>query len=483
MSSFLDMARGAYSRLPPCARARLGHLAQLVPERAKWGPRYRQWRERIDSARADPALAGEHRNRARLAVVSAALDRSRYYAGALAPLLGPSRPVERLLEPDRWSEIPVISSADVRMHAADMCTCPIETLDVGSTGGTSGNPVKFYLDKGRSPIEYAFVHDAWSRAGFRAGDLRCVFRGVELDRSDEPHMQYDRGLAELRCSVFHLDDETMRGYREQICALGIRFVHGYPSAIAIFAEFLVRTGGQLPQVEGVFPTSERLYASQLEIIAQAFVGARIVPFYGLSEKNVFACARVDDPDVYDLDPLYGYAELLDQHGAPVTVVGERGRLVSTGLIFHGMPFIRYDTGDTAELVALPDVGNGYRLAVRGITPKHGTEFLLGSSGALIGVKGIISNLQGTAYGIREYQFYQDTRGEVLVRIVPLADETADFSAYRDLLARKMAGELRVSVEVVDHIALTGRGKRKLVEQRLDLTHAGTDLQGRRALIF
>ena len=82
-----------------------------------------------------------------------------------------------------------------------------------------------------------------------------------------------------------------------------------------------------------------------------------------------------------------------------------------------MPFIRYDTGDSAKLVALPNAANGYCLTVRGITPKHGTEYLMGRSGTLIAIKGIISNLQGTAYGIREYQFYQDTPGEAVVRLV------------------------------------------------------------------
>jgi len=46
-------------------------------------------------------------------------------------------------------------------------------------------------------------------------------------------MQYDQALAELRCSVFHLTDETMRGYYEAIRARGIRYIHGYPSAIAV----------------------------------------------------------------------------------------------------------------------------------------------------------------------------------------------------------------------------------------------------------
>jgi phenylacetate-CoA ligase len=135
-----------------------------------------------------------------------------------------------------------------------------------------------------------------------------------------------------------------------------------------------------------------------------------------------------------------------------------------------MPFIRYDTGDTGELVELPGANEGY-LAVRGITPKHGTEYFIGRSGALIAIKGIISNLQGTAYGIREYQFYQDTPGEAVVRIVPSSPGAADFTRYRELLDRKAAGELKTTVEVVEAIPVTQRGKRKLIDQRLDVSGA------------
>ena len=189
----------------------------------------------------------------------------------------------------------------------------------------------------------------------------------------------------------------------------------------------------------------------------------------MSEKAAFACARGDDPDTFEFDPLYGYTELLDDKDVPVRARGEYGRIIATGLLFPGMPFIRYDTGDRAQLVAAPDASNGYRLTVRDIAPKHGIEYLLGRSGALIGIKGIISNLQGTAYGIREYQFYQDEPGEAAIRIVPLASDATDFSGYRDLLNRKAAGELHFTVHVVDQIPTTPRGKRKFVEQHLDLS--------------
>jgi len=481
MNNLLDIARGAYSRLPPQTRSTLASFLRFIPEDLKWGSSYRAWRAVLTEARSDPAIARQRQDRARLAMVTAAARGSRYYRALFEDIFGRGFEPAHLLADIDWTRIPVLSSESVVAHARDMCTRPPETLDTGSTGGSSGTPVKFYLDRNRSPIEYAFVHEAWSRAGFHAGDPRCVFRGVELSNTDETHMQYDPALAELRCSVFHMTDATMRGYYDAIVNRGIRFIHGYPSAIAIFAAYLLRAGlAPLAQIAGVFPTSERFSADQHDIVRQAFARATLVPFYGLSEKVAFACALPDDPDVFAFDPLYGYTELVDDSGALVVTPGASGRIVSTGLLFPGMPFIRYDTGDSAQLVETPRASNGYRLTLRGITPKHGTEYLLGRSGSLIAVKGIISNLQGTAYGIREYQFYQDTPGEAVVRLVPLSGAT-DFSSYRELINRKLAGELRMAVEIVDRIATTPRGKRKFIDQRLDLKHAlASQQQGRAA---
>jgi phenylacetate-coenzyme A ligase PaaK-like adenylate-forming protein len=481
MNQLIDIARGAYSRLPPRTRAKLASFLRFVPEDIKWGPSYRAWRAQLTAARDNPALIKEQRTRARLAMVEAA-QRSPYYRALFAELFGAGYAAEHLLDDANWARIPILTGAAVVAHARDMCTRPAEDLDTGSTGGSSGQPVKFYLDPNRSPIEYAFVHDAWSRAGFRAGDARCVFRGLELSSTDASHMEYDPALAELRCSVFHLTDTTMRGYHDAIVGRGIRFIHGYPSAIAIFSAYLVRTGlAPLSQIAGVFLTSERFDTAQQDVVRQAFERATLVPFYGLSEKVAFATALTDDPDVFEFEPLYGYTELLDEHAAPVVTAGASGRIVSTGLLFPGMPFIRYDTGDTAELVALPEAANGYRLRVRGIRPKHATEYLVGRSGSLIAIKGVISNLQGTAYGIQEYQFYQDTPGEAVVRLVPLSPGATNFSSYRDLLNRKLAGELRVAVEIVDRIPMTPRGKRKFIDQRLDLSGRQTELRtGREA---
>ena len=69
--------------------------------------------------------------------------------------------------------------------------------------------------------------------------------------------------------------------------------------------------------------------------------------------------------------------------------------------------------------------------------------------------------------------------KLLFALCPLSGAT-DFSSYRELINRKLAGELRMAVEIVDRIAMTPRGKRKFINQRLDLKHALANLQQGRA---
>ncbi len=465
----LDVARGAYARMPARARGWIGPILRVAPASLRYGATYEAWRRRIAQARRDPGEALAAQGRAAVEVVRAAHAGSAAWRAILDEALGVGFDPGALRDDAEWRRIPVLTAERVTELGEALCAVPPGSLDPCSTGGTSGRPTRFWLDRNRSPVEYAFVHEAWSRAGYRTGDARCVLRSTEIQGgAGDVRMQFDAGLAELRCSVFHLTEETMRLYAAEIRRRRIRYLHGYASAIAIFADFARRAGlADDLHLRGVFPISERLYDHSRAAIARAFPDAVIVPFYGLSEKVAFATESADAPDTYAFDPLYGRTELLDAAGEPVTRPGATGRVVSTGLLFRGMPLIRYDTGDEAELVAPPGPENGHRLTVRRIRSRKATEFLVTKAGGLVPLAGLISNADEMV-ALREFQFVQDVPGQATLRAVPLSDAQVDLTAYADVLTRKAGGGLVVRAEIVDALPLSPRGTRKFIDQRLDL---------------
>ncbi len=467
MAQILDVARGAYAKLPFGARARIGAVLKHLPAGLRYGGTYRAWRRTLATTRGDSTRIKAMQDAARIAIVREAFEKSARYRAELSGVFGTGFDPASVLDPAVWSRIPLLTPEAVSDYREALCTVPSATLSSGSTGGTSGKPVRFFLDRNRSPIEYAFVFDAWARVGYREGDWRAVFRGVEvLDAA----MERDEALAELRFAIFNLTDEVMTGIHRAIDDSGIVYLHGYPSAIGMFASFLMRSGrGPMPQIRAVMLMGERLYPNYRAMIEQAFPNAELVPFFGLSEKCAFAVEVPGKPDTYDFEPLYGFTELLDAHDRPVTRPGQRGRLVTTGLLFKGMPFIRYDTRDEATLIDAPSAANGWRLRVERIVPRRGHEFLVSHDGSLIPILALL--VFGTEMdAIREFQFAQEVPGKALIRIVrPKDGPEPDVGPFIDLCRRKSGGRIDLVHEFVDALPTSPRAKRRFIDQRLDIS--------------
>jgi phenylacetate-CoA ligase len=219
---------------------------------------------------------------------------------------------------------------------------------------------------------------------------------------------------------------------------------------------------------GVISISESLLQHQRQLIKKAFPGAAVMAHYGMSEKVAYAGELPRLPDHYEFEPLYGHTELLDDEGRSVTTPGHIGRIVATGFLSEGMPFVRYDTGDMAELVRLPSPENCFRLRVRGIRSRWGQEFLVARSGALMSIASI--NVHSPIYArIREFQFFQDTPGEATVRVVPLDGYAErDIRPFVEEIQRKVGAGVSFRLELCDAIAANTRGKRPFIEQKLSI---------------
>lgn len=468
----LNRLRTAYVHLPPPARNVLSRVLALVPIRYRYGRTYFQYRAFIARADTDPDFVARWR-RQHLGALLEAARRSRYWSAVLEAngLAGASvEAFEAGLE-----RLPILTKDDVRAHLTDLLSRPASSLDQVSTSGSSGTPLVTYLDRGRSAKEWAFVQASWARAGFAPDDVRAVFRGIHLGDVDAKPWEFEPSLRELRLSPFHLTDAWMQRYCALIRQHRATFLHGYPSAIGIFSNFVLRTDQRADQravreqVRGVLCASEALLPHQRELMARAFPNARITSFYGMSEKVLFASGDPDDPGAFDMSPLYGVAELVDDEGRRVVEPGRRGRIVGSGLLFHGMPLIRYDTGDAATLVEPATERNGFRMRVRDIVGRRSQEFLVGRGGELISMTAI--NIHSPAYArMRAFQFSQTEPGRAVLNVVPAPGcAREDVQPFLDEISAKIGASLSFEIVVTDALRQNSRGKTKFIEQKIDLS--------------
>jgi phenylacetate-CoA ligase len=468
--SLMDVARGAYVRSPAILRRSLAPLVALVPTELKFGSVYRRWRVDIARSASEPSFASA-RHRDSLANLLQKAQQSPFHARRIRDAFGASFDPEAL-DIEDIRRLPILRKSDLAAAGDSVLAVPRSQVDDGDTSGSNGErPFAFFLDKDRSAREIAFVNHVWSRTGYSEADARVVLRGFGTKGLDGKLTEWEPALRELRLAVFPLTIEDAAAYLDLIDRHEVRYLYGYPSAIDVFCRHLLRLG-RTPRLpfKGILPISEPMYPHQRATIAETFGPVPVANFYGLSEKALFASELPGDDGTYEFEPLYGLAELVDDNGNLITEPGVEGRLIGTGFISTGMPFIRYDTEDRATLVRLPTAQNGYRMRVRNIMPRRKPNYLVDGEGNRVVTIDFTPDSPRFFTGISEYQFFQEVPGEVSIRYIPSpGGSPEEAERVRADLQHRTHDRIRFTLERVESLCTGRSGKRAFIDQRLDLT--------------
>ncbi len=471
--------RDAWERTGRFLQHRAARALALVPPEIWLGRRFRtalEWVRRSDTWSRDEAAAWQlHKVRQ---IISLAYERSPYYRKVFRNIGFEPGDLKGL---DDLLGLPLIDADTIREHLHSMCTKfphPYNA-DVISTGGTGGRPLRFYIDRDRSPLEYAYLLASWQRAGYRLRMPLAVLRGRTV-HDVEPgfYHAYDPLLRQHCYSTFHLNDENMARYLDHMRGLGPCFLHVYPSTAAALARFVLRSGiNAPPNISGLIAESEIVYPEQRELVERVF-GCRYFSCYGHTEKVVLA-SECEHSTHYHVWPGYGYCELVDQEGRPISLPGQRGEIVGTGFINTVVPFIRYRTGDFATFVADRCAACGRQHLLLEAVQGHRTqEVLVASDGALIPWTAINTH-DATFSHVHQFQFYQDTPGRAVLNVGPGKGFSGDDQRRLEAsLARKLNGRVHLTVRLCNDVRQTSAGKGIYVDQRIAVTPSATALADR-----
>jgi phenylacetate-CoA ligase len=462
----LDTMRTQYLRLPSSVKAAIAPALRIIPFSARFGRTYKKIREDIARSETDAQFVQQYQLSALRQLVHRASSRSAHFSPLIRARLG------SIFDPstftiDDLSALPILTKAEIIEKPASFLIADAGDYDVRSTSGSSGRPpAKIYLDRGRSVREMAFLHHIWSRIGYRLGDGRAVLRDYTGHTAREKRTwRYDPSLRELWLSPFQLNEATIDQYLELFHRYEIRFLYSYPSALSIVARQALRRQWKPPRcLRGILAGSESLFSHQHRLIEKCF-GVPVMGHYGMSERVAIAGEIVASPETYELEPLYGVVELVDDDGEPVTIPGRRGRLISTGLFSQAMALIRYDTGDRATLVRSATSKNQFRMRVCDIRSKWNQEIVVGYDGQKIPVTSLDPE---NYFGIlKEYQYVQSIPGRAVFRVVPCAGVTkAEVDTAVKAFRERVRGVIDFELEIVPDIPVGLTGKRNFVLQEI-----------------
>lgn len=213
----------------------------------------------------------------------------------------------------------------------------------GTTGGTSGKPLRLLTPRNRYIVEQNTMNALWENIGWK-GHIRGVIRNAHLGSTEI--YQVNPLKKEIIFDGFRTDMSYYEKVYNVLKKLNIQYIHAYPSSAYQFSLFLKKTKKPVGFIKGFLCGSESLTSLQEKIIKDE-LGIPVYNWYGHSEKLILG-GPCKGNDAIHIEPSYGFFELVDKKGNEIEKVGQIGEIVGTSLHNMYMPFMRYMTGDFAE---------------------------------------------------------------------------------------------------------------------------------------
>ena len=226
-------------------------------------------------------------------------------------------------------KVPTLTKSDIRDYADEF-----KGRYKINTGGTSGEPFSFWIDRAAWAREWAHMHYVWELKGYSYRDLKVTMRGKNLG---EKLYVYNPIHNEFVINTYLSPELLKVAVLEIFSKYPVKYIHGYPSAIyAVFSGIeKLLTRSQKASISAVvracFLGSEYPHPQFVDYLKHVW-GFDYISWYGHSEMCILAY-DAESKNEYRPFLTYGYTEVEDGH------------LIGTSYHNDAMPLIRYDTGD------------------------------------------------------------------------------------------------------------------------------------------
>lgn len=367
--------------------------------------------------------------------------------------------------------LPLLDKALIREHADALRHARAVGLSRLNTGGSSGEPLTFWIGRERVSHDVAAKWRATRWWGVDIGDPEIVAWGspIELGAQDRLRLWRDRLMRTELIPAFSMTEDRLDGFIRRIRARRPRMLFGYPSVLGHIARHAAASGQRMDDlgIRVAFVTSERLYEDQRRAIEQTF-GCPVANGYGGRDAGFIAheCPRgsmhITAEDIV--------VEILGADGRPVPV-GQAGEIVVTHLATRDFPFIRYRTGDVGVL-SHEACACGRGLPVLKELQGRSTDFVVAQDGTVMHGLALI-------YVLRElpevglFRIVQESTDHTTVQVVPATGWDAHLHPQRIVqgLRQRLGAGVRIDVQVVPQIEPEKSGKFRYVQSRVSASAA------------
>lgn len=350
-----------------------------------------------------------------------------------------------------FERVPTLEKRLVQDNAIRIAVHVSEPTISVHTSGTTGGGLRFPATIASHREQWACWHRYRTLHGIGLDEPCGYFGGrsiISPNRKRPPFWQKNWAGAQLMFSAYHLSSETAGDYIKALRRSGVRWIHGYPSAVALLASYVVERYEPI-EMRWVTLGAENVTPAQQAIIEAAF-GVQPIQHYGMAE----AVANISQwPDgALRVDEDFAYTEFLPRSDGLYEIVG-------TNFTNRAFPLIRYRVGDLAQLPKL----NGEEVKFgRTVVEIDGRmeDYVVTKDGARLGR---LDHIFKDCVNIREAQIVQKHKGEISVNIVATTTYTEqDETRLENELRQRFGNRVDFEIRHLSEIQKTARGKLRLV---------------------
>jgi phenylacetate-CoA ligase len=334
----------------------------------------------------------------------------------------------------------------------------IRGLQSIQTGGTTGNPLKFYIDMNVRNSTWAAYSRFYDWMGVKYGDPQIVIWGAVLAGTKVKSVYkkfYKRHIENITMiDAFSIQDQNVKQYIKIFERRKPRLLRGYCQSIYELAKIFKKYGYRY-KLQAISTTVEPLFDEYRDLF-----------------REIFSCETFDQ---------YGCAEVMSLafeceahsglHVSPERAIIETGKnseIIITDLDNRATPFIRYQVGDQVTVSNEQCTCGRQSLKILNVKGRTG-DVIQGKNGIKLHPEYFthLLNENGISYSqdVVRYQVHQMKNYDIEFKYIGNAFSEKSISEICNSITQKL-GSINISIKQVKSIPNEKSGKYRYVRSDL-----------------
>ena len=369
----------------------------------------------------------------------------------------PDEPIQPRNARDLLQRVPVMRRADIQADPASFTADSVPSVD-DHTGGSTGTPMTFKVDRATQQAREASLMWANNLAGWRPGHRIAMLWGSDRDAKSalrDWRLNLRWWIDNMRWyNAFKMGEAEMAAFHRAMTRFRPHLLVAYAGSLDVYAHYLEsipHRGSRIPYPLISLVSSAEVLAPHVRERVERTFGKPVFDRYGNREAGAIAAECEAHQGLH-----------VNEHDFIVEIDSpnpnqEPGPLLITYLANRAMPLIRYDTGDLAVWAkGVCSCGRTSRRLARIVGRQSDT--IRTASGHLIHGEYFTHVLYG-ADGVQAFQFVQETLMRYRLRVVGSAD-AAQQQLWRQKIVQILDPGSELIIEFVSDLPTLASGKRR-----------------------